>query len=136
MPENHTPLATSIGSNQLTDLAEFKFIDYQVGANESKSFENPADKLYRVLNFKPSVIYKSSHLSLLTELLSQNDYLFISPSLMMSSPDFADKFVSVFELEIPQENLYEVVLLEGPNVEHNAADQWIKEQLIKSINFN
>ncbi|WP_286265858.1 LysR family transcriptional regulator [Thalassotalea atypica] len=129
------PLAQSISKNKLEDLERFKFVDYQVGPTESKSFENPIEKFNRVLNFKPTVVYKSSQLSLLTELLANNDYLFISPSLMMNSPDFSDKFVSVLEIDIAEHYLYELVLLEGPHIAHGQAEQWMKNELINSISI-
>ncbi|WNC72468.1 LysR family transcriptional regulator [Thalassotalea psychrophila] len=130
------PLANLPAANKLADLAKYQFIDYQVGISDSKSFEYPTEKLERILKFKPSVSYRSSHLSLITEILSQDDYLFISPSFMGIDSNFTNKFVSVFELNIPPEHLYELLLLEGPHVAHGAAEQWIKQELINTIKTN
>ncbi|WNC69101.1 LysR family transcriptional regulator [Thalassotalea nanhaiensis] len=130
------PLANKKAPSTIDDLCRYKFIDYQIGPTESKSFENPADRIYRLLNFKPQISCKSSQLSMLTALLESNDYLFIAPSFMLNTPEFADKFSSIYEFDLAQEHMYELLLLEAPQIKYSPAEQWLKNELVKSINID
>ncbi len=130
--KNH-PLAQEHAKPSLEDLNGFKFIDYQVGAWEGKSFENPAQRIYRLLDFHPQIICKSSQLSTITALLSKNDYLFISPEFMLNAPDFADKFSKVMEFDLDENYLFELILIEAPQNQFSKAEQWLKTELLKRI---
>ena len=68
-------------------------------------------------------------------LLESSDSLFIAPEFMNKSSEFADKFISVFEFDIKQEDKLEIVLLESPRAKHSEAEQWLKHELLKSINI-
>ena len=132
--KNH-PLTKGASSNKLEHLAQYKFIEYQVGIEESKSFENSSERITRLFNFKPDITCKSSNLDMIIALLESSDSLFIAPEFMNKSREFADKFTSVFEFDIKQEDMLEIVLLESPRAKHSEAEQWLKQELLMSINI-
>jgi DNA-binding transcriptional LysR family regulator len=129
------PLAKTKQSNTLDNLREFTFVDFQASPEEKKGFENPADRILRLFNFRPNVVCKSSHLSMITALLENSDCLLIAPSFMNNSVDFSNKFSTVYEFDIEEENMLELLLLESPRVKNSDAEQWIKSEIIKSINI-
>jgi len=129
--KNH-PLAKNKIEN-INELSNYKFVYYQVGLGESNGFENPADRVCRNANFTPEIVARSSHLSLLTELLANNDYLLIAPNVLLNSKDFSKKFIPVFSFD--KHDRTELLLLESNRIKNNEAEQWIKEELIKSISL-
>ncbi|MEW6997020.1 LysR family transcriptional regulator [Colwelliaceae bacterium BS250] len=130
------PLVKTKRTNSLDDLRDFSFVDYQVSLEEKKGFENPADRILRLFKFRPNVVCKSSHLSMITALLENSDCLLIAPSFMTNSIDFSNKFSSVYEFDTTKDQMLELLLLESPIVKNSDAEQWIKNELIKSINFD
>jgi len=127
------PLVNSKNKVDLAALAEYKFIYYQIGAEESTSFESPADKVCKRINFNPTIVTRSSHFSMLTALLANNDFLLMSADLLIKSTDFAEKFVPVYQFEVEADESVEILLLEHQRVKDSAAQQWVKQQLIESI---
>lgn len=125
------PLANSKIKVDLKALAKYKFLYYQIGAEESSSFESPADRACQRMNFEPQIVTRSSNFSMLTALLASNDFLLMSSNLLIKSTDFEDKFVPVYEFEVDES--VEILLLEHRRVEDNAAQQWVKQQLIESV---
>lgn len=132
--KNH-PLVNTKKTNTLEQLKQYSFVDFQVSPDEIKGFENPADRILRLFNFKPNVVCKSSHLSMITALLENSDCLLIAPSFMTNAIDFSSKFSVAYEFDIEKEHMLELLLLESPSVKDGAAEQWIKNELIKSINI-
>ena len=129
------PLVKTKASNTLTDFKDFKFVAYQVSSEEKKGFENPAERILRLFNFSPKVVCQSSHLSMITSLLEQSDCLLIAPSFMLNAADFSEKFTSVYEFDIEKEQMLDLLLLESPRAKHGEAAQWLKTELLKTINI-
>jgi len=130
------PLLKSKKTIVFEELKNYKFVDYQVGPDEQNGFESPADRISRLVNFKPDVVCKSSHLSLITALLENTDCLLIAPSVMINSTDFSKKFSSVYEFDIEKNHMLELLLLESPMTSNGEAEQWIKKQLLRSIHLD
>lgn len=129
------PLVQSKKQNTLESLATYNFVDYQVGTEERKGFENPADRILRLLNFKPKVVCKTSHLSMITALLENSDCLLIAPSVITNSADFSSKFSVVYEFDIAKEQMLELLLLESPMINETEAGKWVRKELMKAINI-
>jgi DNA-binding transcriptional LysR family regulator len=129
------PLVESRQTNTLETLSKYNFVDYQVGSEEKKGFENPADRILRLLKFKPNVVCKSSHLSMITALLENSDCLLIAPSFITNSFDFSTKFSTVYEFDIAKDQMLELLLLESPMVGQSDAGQWVRNELLKTIHI-
>ncbi|KGJ94024.1 LysR family transcriptional regulator [Colwellia psychrerythraea] len=129
------PLVETRTSNRLIDFDDYKFVAYQVSPEDKLGFENPAERILRLFNFSPNVVYQSSHLSMITSLLEQSDCLLVAPSFMLNSVDFSDKFTSVYEFDIEKEHMLDLLLLESPRAKHGEAAQWLKSELLKTISI-
>lgn len=130
------PLVKTRTCNTLTDFDDYKFVAYQVSPEDKLGFENPAERILRLFNFSPKVIYQSSHLSMITSLLEQSDCLLVAPSFMLNSASFSTKFTSVFEFDIEKQHMLDLLLLESPRAKHSEAAQWLKNELLQTININ
>lgn len=129
------PLVQTQASNTLMHFDDYKFVAYQVSPEDKLGFENPADRILRLFNFSPNVVYRSSHLSMITSLLEQTDCLLVAPSFMLNSTDFSNKFISVFEFDIEDDEMLDLLLLESPRAKQSEAAQWLKHELLKTINI-
>jgi DNA-binding transcriptional LysR family regulator len=130
------PLAKYTKTNKLSDFSAFKFVDFQVSPEEKKGFESGAERILRLFNFTPDVVCKSSNLSMITALLENSDCLLIAPSFMQNAKDFSDKFACVYEFDIEKEQMLELLLLESPKAKNDKAAQWLKAELMKTINIS
>ena len=127
------PLANK--KNEIIDLKPYKFVDYQVSGDELKTFENPAQRIDRLIGFSPDIISRSSDMNLIKALLQAEDYLFISPSFFLSAPGFSDDFTQVYSFDISQLHQHELLLLTSKRIASSPVHQWLKSLLIKHMNI-
>jgi hypothetical protein len=55
---------------------------------------------------------------------------------MLNTDDFSKKFACLYEFDIEKEQMLELLLLESPKAKHSEAAQWLKAELIKTINIS
>lgn len=117
----------------LNDCMNYDFVALNVENNQSAKFTGPVEIMLAKKGVSKDPLYKTSQLQMLLEIMENSDCLFVGPSLLIQNPDLIDRFVAVYEFNLPKKDMIEFFLLEHKRSENSKAHQWFKEKLLNQI---
>jgi DNA-binding transcriptional LysR family regulator len=129
--KDHPILSTK--TNRLKECFKYNFAELTVENDQSLQFKHPIELLLAKKGITRKTTVRSNQLSILLQLLKEQDLLLIAPDLLGLSEDISRKLSPVYQFDKSPADAVEFYLISHKRVENSAAHQWIKQQLMNAI---
>lgn len=121
-----------LDSVSIGDCLEYKFLDLIIDDHVNLRINNLAKKYFEENNIELEIIFRSSQLGLLTEVMKQSEHLFLGSHFLMDSASLIDQFDIVYPFSAPEYQI-STYLTDHQHRHTNTAHQWLKSVLIDAI---
>lgn len=117
----------------LEDCLSYDYLELIVENESNIKFKSPAKLLLDKRNLKHNVVFSSSQLSLILDILKSTDCLLICMTALLKSPQITEYFQPIYQLELADNEQVEFFLIEHMRSKNSLSHRWFKEQLLHSI---
>lgn len=122
---------TMLEKTTLADCLTFRFLDLTVQGDSTANIINPIDSILLKRGFHRDIQLQSSQLSILLDVLTSSDSLFIAPDFLLKSTQYQQELKEVYQFEQTNSNSVELFLLQHQRTENSAAHQWLRDKILQ-----
>lgn len=129
--KNHPILERS--GDKLSNCMDYNFADLVMQDDAIRHFKHPIDLLLLEYNLKRNITVRSSQLSILIQMLLNQDLLLIAPDLLGESSDIKETLVPVYQFDTNPNDSVDLYFIYHERVEYSPAHQWFMDKFIQGI---
>lgn len=114
------------------DCLNYNFIAMNHGGSPGTTVSSAIHEILNDPAYKQKLVFQSSELLLITELLATTDSLYIGPDLLLNVKSLEQRICPVFQFEGKGHNL-PILLIDHKRTANSLAHQWLKKKIVEQF---